>query len=159
MKKVFKFLNPGRLIDGDLELVLVARRPADPELGHVPWYQFDMRKKSNSCRIGTINLRIGTARQLRCSAHIGYKVNNRYRGYRYAARSCRLLFGLAMAHGLKAVWMTCEPRNKASARTLELAGGQYIETIRVPRDHEMYAKGSRYLRRYRADLRKELLPH
>jgi len=152
----FQFLKPGRLVDGELRLVLVKTHPADHEKGHVPWYEFDMRKVGGKARIGRISLRVGSIRKLRCPGHVGYEVHKRYRGHRYAARACRLLRPLAAAHGLKALWINCDPKNVASARTLELAGGKYIETIRIPRTHEMYKRGGRYLRRYRIDLKKEL---
>jgi len=151
MKEKFKFRNPGRLIDGDLELVLVKRLPADPSRKHVPCYQFEMRKVGGKGRIGRISLRVGSARRMRCPGHVGYSVNKRSRGKRYAARGLRLLFPLAMAHGMKAIWVTCNPKNHASRRTCELAGGRYIETVRTPKEHEMYTLGMRVLRRYRID--------
>ncbi len=156
MTESFQFMKPGRLVDGDLRLVLVKAHPANPEKGHAPWYQFDMRKVGGKTRIGRISLRVGSIRKLRCPGHVGYEVHKRYRGHRYAARACRLLLSLAAAHGLKALWINCDPKNTASARTLELAGGKYVETIRIPKSHEMYSRGGRYLRRYRIGIGKEL---
>jgi len=152
----FKFLKPGRLADGDLRLVLVKKHPADPKNRLVPWYQFDMRRVGTDAEMGRITLRVGSVRALRCPGHIGYKVNKRYRGHRYAARACRLLLPLAAAHGFSAVWVTCDPKNKASARTLEIAGGRYTDTVRVPKTHNIYTLGGHYRRRYRIDLRRAL---
>ena len=104
--------------------------------------------------MGTIALRIGSARALRYPGHIGYNVKPRFRGHRYAARSCRLLLALARAHGLKAVWLTVDPKNIASQKTCEILGARWVETVRIPKGHEMYAQGARYRRRYRVDLRK-----
>jgi tagatose 1,6-diphosphate aldolase len=39
--------------------------------------------------------------------------------------------------------ITCDPANRASARTCELAGGRYLETAPIPEDNEMYAEGKR----------------
>jgi tagatose 1,6-diphosphate aldolase len=151
MRNEFRFRNPGRLVDGDLQLILVKRTPANPAKKHVPGYQFEMREVGGKGKIGRISLRIGSARPLQCPGHMGYKVSKRSRGNRYAARSIRLLFPLALAHGMKSVWITCHPKNMASRRTIELAGGRYMETIRTPKEHEMYAKGMRVVRRYRID--------
>ena len=151
MKPKFRFRNPGKLIDGDLELVLMKKIPANPAKKHVPCYYFEMRKVGGSGKVGRISLRVGSARRLRCPGHVGYSVNKRSRGNRYAARSLRLLFPLAQAHGMRAIWITCDPKNRASKRTCELAGARYIETVHVPREHEMYALGRRWLRRYRID--------
>ncbi len=148
----FRFLKPGRLVDGDLELVLAARHPADPVKRYVPDYEFQMRRTGTKTRLGLIRLRIGSARHLRYAGHIGYEVDPPHRGHRYAARSCRLLLPFARAHGLKAAWLTVDPANTASIRTCELIGARYVETIRLPKDHEMYRRGARYRRRYQLSL-------
>jgi predicted acetyltransferase len=149
----FKFKNPGKLIDGDFELVLVETRPADVRRGRSPYYTFEMRKRLGKAKIGTIRLRIDSTHALCLPGHLGFDVKTRYRGRRYAARSCRLLLSLARAHRLTSVWITCDPKNNASRRTCELAGARYIETVRIPRNHEMYAKDARFLRRYKIALR------
>ena len=151
MKEKFRFRNPGKLIDGDLELILVKKMPANPSKKHVPYYQFEMRKVGGTGKIGLISLRVGSARRMRHLGHVGYSVNKRSRGKRYAARSLRLLFPLALAHGMKAIWITRDPKNHASRRTCELAGARYIETVRMPKEHKMYALGMRVLRRHRID--------
>jgi predicted acetyltransferase len=151
MKEKFRFRNPGKLIDGDLELVLVKKIPANPSKKYVPCYQFEMRKIGGTGKIGRISLRVGSARSIRCPGHVGYSVNKRSRGKRYAARSLRLLFPLALAHGMKAIWITCNPKNHASRRTCELAGARHIETVRTPKEHELYALGMRVLMRHRID--------
>jgi tagatose 1,6-diphosphate aldolase len=114
-----------------------------------------MRKSSGGIKIGTIRLRIDSTVALRLPGHLGFDVKRKFRGHRYAARSCRLLLSLARAHGLSFVWITCDPKNAASIRSCELAGGRYMETVRIPRSHEMYTKNDRFLRRYRIDLRKQ----
>jgi predicted acetyltransferase len=153
VKTPFKLLRPGRLLDGDLELVLVRTTPADPVKRHVPGYWFEMRHPGNAVAMGGIRLRIGSAFRVRYVGHIGYDVKRRFRGHRYAARSCRLLLPLARAHGLKAVWLTVDPKNRPSQRTCEMLGAQWVETVRIPKTHTMYAEGARYRRRYRVDLK------
>jgi len=155
MKKPFKFINPGRLVDGDLELILVWKHPGDPAKKHVPSYEFKMRRIGRTQKAGYISLRIGSTRALRYRGHIGYRVNKRYRGHRYGARGCRLLLPLAHAHGLKSVWVSTGTRNKASQRTCELAGARYVDTVRIPKDHPIY-RWSRYMRRYKINVKKEL---
>jgi tagatose 1,6-diphosphate aldolase len=156
MKTPFRFLRPGRLVDGDLELVLMRTVPADPVKRHVPAYEFEMRHPGKTVAMGSIRLRIGSALALRYPGHIGYDVKRRFRGHRYAARSCRLLLLLARAHGLKAVWLAVEPKNFPSRRTCEILGAHWVETVRIPRTHDLYTRGVRYHRRYRVDLKKPL---
>lgn len=151
--KPLRFREPGRLSDGDLELVLIARQPANTIWRHTPAYEFEMRRAGTATRLGAIRLRIGSARRLRYPGHLGYEVDEGFRGHRYAARSCRLLRPFALAHGLSAVWLTVDPKNLASQRTCQIIGARYVETVRIPKDHEMYRHGARYRRRYRLELK------
>ena len=75
-----------------------------------------------------------------------------YRGRHYAAQACLLLFRLAKKHGMDHLFITCTPDNIASARTCELAGGQFVEVADIPEDNEMYAEGKRQVRVYKFDL-------
>ena len=157
MKTEFQFIRPGKLADRDLRVVLTRTTPADPVKGYVPGYEFEMRHTDNGIRAGTIRLRIGRARPLiGWCGHIGYDVDEKYRGRRYAARSCQLVFPIAYAHGLRTIWITCDPKNMASRRTCEIAGGEYVDTVSVPKGTEMYAEGKRRVRRYRFTLKKLL---
>ena len=114
MRGEFTFLRPRELADGDLELILVGKHSAYPIKKYIPWYGFEMRNVRTSSKIGAVRLCIGPARCLRYPGHVGYFVKKKYRGRRYAARSCKLLFPLAYAHGLKALWITCDAKNEAS---------------------------------------------
>ena len=147
----FKFINPGRLVDGDLHLKLVKKYPADPIKKYPPCYDFEMRKTGTSRKMGKIRLMIGSSRAL--PGHIGFYVNEKYRGRHYAARSCVLLYLLARAHGLNALWIACDPTNTASRKTCDLVGARYMETVRIPKYHELYKRGGRYLCRYKINLR------
>lgn len=149
----FEFHAPGRLIDGDLELILVETNPANPERGLVPQYKFKMTQVGENERIGHVHLRIGETKHLAMYAgHIGYGVDPEHRGHRYAARGCRLLMDLARRHGLKELWITCNPDNIASRKTCELAGAEFVEIVDLPKDTNMYQKDERQKCRYRLDL-------
>ncbi len=148
-----EFCEPGRLVDGDLELRLAETRPAFPDKGLVPSYVFHMVRTGTAQRMGSVSLRIGnTPRVLLYAGHIGYGVSRPFRGHRYAARSVGLLLPLAARHGLDPLWITCSPDNIASRRSIELAGGQFVETVDIPPGHDMYQKGERQKCRYRFDL-------
>jgi predicted acetyltransferase len=146
-------IDPGRLVDGDLELVLVERAPAQPDKGWVPAYLFEMRHTTSGACMGRISLRVGHTKELDfIGGQIGYGVEPEYRGHHYAARSCKLLFPLAKAHGLSPIWITCNPDNWASRRTCELAGGQFIEIVDAPPGSWAYERGEFQKCRYRFDL-------
>lgn len=150
---MFEFHNPGRLADGELELVLAAKSPADPMRGWVPAYRFRMVLAGQGQEVGRIDLRVGDTPHIHMYAgHIGYEVLPEHRGHRYAARACRLLLELARSHGLETLWITCNPDNWASRRTCELAGARFVEIVDLPEDTDMYRQGERQKCRYRIDL-------
>ncbi|MGE5608571.1 MAG: GNAT family N-acetyltransferase [Bacillota bacterium] len=133
------------------------REPGDAASGRSPNYHFWMHLKpeySPAVPIaGSISLRIGHTPDLELYyGHIGYHVYPPARGHHYAARSCRLLFGLAKHHGLRPLWITTDPENMASRRTCELLGGVLVDIVDVPRYHVLYARGQRKKCRYRIEL-------
>jgi predicted acetyltransferase len=194
----FRFLDPGRLVDGELELVTpderwvddlmetlahpltremsvrdtpptreqlvrfirdnpLGRQATDAEKGLVPAYHFWMRLGAGSdapVRIaGGINLRVGWTKNLELYlGHMGYNVYPPARGRHYAARAVRLLLPLARRHGLSPVWVTCNPDNVASRRTCEWAGGVLVDTVPLPVEHFLYARGERAKCRYRFEV-------
>ena len=150
---MFRFRNPGTLIDGDLRLVLAGKYPGAPKEGVVPVYRFKMTLVGSREEIGRIDLRVGNTRYIVMYAgHIGYRVHPKYRGHHYAARSCRLLIPLARSHGLRTLWITANPDNFASRRTCELAGAEFVEIVDLPEDTDLYRMGDRQKCRYRLDL-------
>ncbi len=92
--------------------------------------------------LGGIRLRVGSTPHVELYAgHIGYNVHEPHRGHRYAARSVRLLVPIAHRFGLNPVWITCDPENIASRRTLEVVGFEFVEVIDVPEDCVIFQSG------------------
>lgn len=147
------FLTPDRLVDGDLALVLESEQLGDPARGFVPTCAFQMVRLPSGEEVGHISLRIGSSPHILFYAgHLGYGVHREHRGHHYAARACRLLLPLARAHGIRSLWITCNPDNTASRRTCELAGARFVEIVDLPEDSDMYQRGERQKCRYRLDL-------
>lgn len=147
----FEFIDPGALVEGEMELVVVKRTPADPSRNWLPAYLFEMRVGGQ--KAGGLNLRVGNTRDIvMYCGHIGYNVEPEYRGNRYAERACRLILPLMRAHGLGTIWITCDPQNIASRRTCERLGADMIEIVSLPEHHDMYQRGRREVCRYRLDL-------
>ncbi len=55
-----------------------------------------------------------------------------HRGHHYAARAVGLLLPLARKLGIDPLWITCDPENDASRRSLEIAGAKFVEIVDVP---------------------------
>jgi len=114
-----------------------------------------MRLAGTKQKIGRINFRVGNTEDVTMYAgHFGYRVEPDFRGNRYAARSCQLLFPLAKKHQIDPLWITCNPDKQASRRTCEIAGGKLIEIVDLPTDNDQYLDGERQKCRYRFDLAK-----
>jgi tagatose 1,6-diphosphate aldolase len=143
------------LVDGDLALIQVHQYKGDESMGFCPAYRFKMTHPGQLKEIGRIELRVGEVnKNIFYGGHIGYSVDPAHRGHHYAARACRLLLPLARRHGMREVWITCNPDNLASRRTCELAGAELVEIVDIPSDIDMYWYhiGERQKCRYRIDL-------
>jgi predicted acetyltransferase len=129
--KAIEFLQPLELRHGDLQLRLV-----DFSLHafhKVPTYTFHMMSSSSGLQMGQINLRVGSTSHLeQYAGHIGYGVHPPHRGHHYAARAVKLLLPLARRLGIDPLWITCDPENSASRRSLEIAGAEFVEIVNVP---------------------------
>ena len=148
---MFQFFDTGDLANDEIALRLAETKPAQPEKGYVPAYLFDICLPDGTA-VGRCDLRIGYSDKLYIGGHIGYTIDPLYRGRHYAAQACLLLFRLVKKHGMDHLFITCTPDNIASARTCELAGGQFVEVADIPEDNEMYAEGKRQVRVYRFEL-------
>lgn len=145
-----------------LATVPYGQEPADPSRRRVPGYHFWMLLRHGpggplevpAVRIaGGISLRVGTTDAIeRYYGHVGYHVYPPARGRGYAGRACRLLLPLARRHGLRTLWITCNPDNAASRRTCERLGAVLVDTIAVPANDPLYARGDTHKCRYRLDL-------
>lgn len=141
-------VDPGVLRDGDLELQLVdfAVHPYHA----VPTYYFCMVNTASGVAMGRINLRTASNPHIELyGGHIGYDVDPEHRGHRYAARAVRLLVPLARKVGLDPLWITCDPENIASRRTLEIAEAEFVEIVDVPAACAIYKSGHPRKCRYR----------
>jgi len=100
--------------------------------------------------VGNINLRLDSSQAItRYAGHIGYEVHAEHRGNRYAAQAVRLMIPIAREHGIDPLWITCDPENTASRRTLELAGAEYVETVPVLYNNAIFLAGHPRKCRYR----------
>ena len=142
MTSLLEALRTGELWEGDLRLVL---SEIAPHIYHkVPTFFFRMISSPAGAEVGTINLRVGSTPHIeRYAGHIGYGVHEPFHGRHYAARSVVLLVPLARRVGLDPLWITCDPENTASRRSLEIAGAELVEIVDVPEDCGILKYGNR----------------
>lgn len=145
------FLDTNDLRSEEIILHLTKTSPAQAEKRWVPAYYFEICMPDGTV-IGHCDLRVGHNEKTYIGGNIGYDIDQAYRGHRYAAKACGLLFRLARKHGMDHLLITCAPENTASARTCEIAGGRCLGTEPIPPDNELYADGMRQVLIYRFEL-------
>lgn len=136
------------LNDGEIYLRLDRTVGRDDDTGRVPAFIFTVCRCSDDEEVGGCDLRVGhSGRDAYYSTYyggnIGYHIDASFRGNRYAAKACLLLFRLAKEKGMGRVYITCDPSNPASKRTCELAGCEFVERTDIPSDNSMYKEGKR----------------
>ena len=129
----------------EIYLKLTKTCEEQPEKRWLPAYYFDICL-SDGTIIGNCDLRIGHNDKTYIGGNIGYGIEGKYRGHRYAAKACELLFKQAKKHHMDYLIITCVPDNIASSKTCEIAGGKLIEIAAIPEDNEMYAEGKRQVK-------------
>ncbi len=140
----------GDVIAGkELSLVIEALAPADNLKGYVPAYIMGIFKNTTRERVGRISFRIGSNELIdRYAGHVGYTIDRQYRGNGFAEKGCRLLVDLAREHHFEALYITCDPDNPASRRTIEKLGGEFLGYETVPLNTDLYRRGDREKLRY-----------
>lgn len=152
MNEDFKFLDPGRLIDDELELILTDTTPAHPEKNYVSAYKFEMRDAQSGKKMGRIDLRIWENESIFYGWNIGYGVDESHRWAGLAARSVEMLLSFAKKNGMKKLSITCDPENIASRKTCERVWGELLEIVELPKENEQYQNGDRKKCRYIFDM-------
>jgi predicted acetyltransferase len=137
----------GPLQWGEVSLKFVEVVPGNPQRGLAPFYHFHIIAAETE--VGFINLRVGNSEHVQMFAgHIGYTVEEPFRGRGYARQACHALAPFVRSI-YPAVIITCDPDNYASIRTIEKLGAQFVEEVAVPARDPMYDRGARIKRRYR----------
>ncbi|MAX25347.1 MAG: GNAT family N-acetyltransferase [Phycisphaeraceae bacterium] len=119
---------------------------ADPS--YVPYYHFHIHN-TQGAELGHINFRVGDTEHIRkVAGHIGYAIHSEQRGNGYAAQACEAIRPW-VRHFYDEVWITCDPQNIASRRTIEKLDTRYVDTIDIPEHEKQYQLGTRQKCRYR----------
>lgn len=129
------FFDLPELYDGEIRLICEKKAPGDPEKNWVPAYHFLIAKGSES--VGGIDLRIGLTDGLFYGGHIGYHVDEAWRGRDFAGRACRLLRPLMRLHGMEAAVITNDVNNSASKRVCEKLGCTFLCRADLPEGNDM----------------------
>ncbi len=147
MFSIFRRFDPDQ-DNGDLEDEVVLkehyRLSAEETSDGVPTVYYDICLRNSPLKVGKIDLRLKMDDYMYYLGHIGYHIYRFYRGHSYAYKACLQLFKIAKEEfGLTELIVTCSPDNIPSYKTLVKLGGQLVETVPVPEDHELYRNNER----------------
>lgn len=117
--------------------------------GFDPYYIYLIIVDGNE--VGRITLREGSDEKRYIDGHIGYSIYPEYRGHGYAYEACLLLKRMVDCDHL---FITCDPSNYASIKTIEKLGCEYIETKVIPANQRKYfTKDEKEKRIYRWNIK------
>ncbi|MCK8058661.1 MULTISPECIES: GNAT family N-acetyltransferase [unclassified Fusibacter] len=149
---MFEFKEMNMLTDGEIDLRIHKKTPAEPDKGFVPAYHYHITLHGSENPIGSIDIRIGDNENLYYGGHIGYSIKEEFRGMAYAAKACRIIKEVAIVHKMNKLIITCNPDNFASRRTCEKAGLNLVGVVDLPDYNDMYQDGERQKCIYEWDL-------
>ena len=128
------------LTDNEIKLVMQRRYGAEKSRGITKTYVFDIVLVETNEIVGQCDLRIGKSWYLYYLGNIGYTVYIPYRGHHYATKASRLLLQLAKDEGVDELIITCSPENIASYKTIMQIPAEYLYTVDVPKEHDLYRR-------------------
>ena len=131
-----QFLNTDFLKNDEIKLTVDRLTEGNPEKNWVPAYHFHICGLHGNI-MGACNLRVGYTDGLYYVGHIGYRINEEYRGHHYAAKACKLLLSLAQKHEMCYLYITCNPDNWASRKTCEYLQGEFLGVVELPEDNDL----------------------
>ena len=105
--------------DGEIDLVLSNEDLSDQECGIEDGYTFYLYLSGTRHYVGYVSLRMGESPALYYLGHIGYRIEEPYRGHGYAGRACRMIIPLIRQLGLRSLVITTNVENIPSRKTCE----------------------------------------
>jgi len=133
-----------------LELRLETDSPPIPTKDWLRSLQYRIHLDGVLHPVGFVRMLVGNAPNvILYGGHIGYGVDECFRGRRLAARATLLLAPLARSFGMRELWITANPANLASCRTCRRIGAEAVGVIPVPPGIDLYDRGTREVVRFR----------
>lgn len=117
----------------------------DPDYFEVPTLLFDIYVISLDRIVGRVEYRFESGRDLSYYGNIGYVVYLPYRGSSYAYKATVKLMDLIKTRypEITEIYITCNPENIASQKTIEKLGMEYVGRVDVDKKHELYRYGDK----------------
>ena len=135
---MFFHRNKAAFSDGIIDLIPIHTGAPNRELGFGHEQVWKITLHNERDEIGQISYRNGESRYVYYYGHIGYHIDQPYRGHHYAYSACRLIQNEVLLSGKTSVVITCDPDNEPSRRTCIRLGCRFERIAEVPED--IYSK-------------------
>ena len=135
--------------DGIIDLIPIQAAPPERELGfgHEQIWRITLHNERRE--IGQISYRDGESRYIYYYGHIGYHIDEPYRGNHFAYAACKLIENEIRRSGKTSVVITCDPDNAPSRKTCLRLGCLFERVAEVPeyiyRKYEINRTKCRYI--------------
>lgn len=144
-----------RINEPEVDLIERYHLSADSAKDGVETIFYAIYRHADKKRIGEIDLRFKNNDEMYYYGNVGYTIYEPYRGNGYAYKACRLLFQIAKEeYAMEELIITCSPDNIPSLKTLIKLGGEFLERVDVPVNHELYLRNEKQKMIFRYDLSK-----
>ena len=148
MKFLRHLMHRPMFSDGEIDLLLSGEDVRDAECGIEDGFTFYIYRAGTRNYVGYVSLRMGESPGLYYLGHIGYRIEEKYRGHGYAARACALIMPLLQRMRLGSVVITANVENTASRKTCEKLGCVLERIAPVPGEYRALCAGAMMKCRY-----------
>ena len=138
---MFRLLDRPYYTDKEITIVLKGVYAREDDVGIKRTYRYDIKLYGEDVTVGYVDLRVGDSEYLFYMGHIGYRIEEEYRGHHYAEKAVRLVLNQARKEKMETVIITCSPENIASYKTITNLKAKLLGTYNVPEWHELYKYG------------------
>lgn len=132
----------------DLKIIDKHKGNAD----EIPYYYYHIHLKATDEQIGKISIRIGHNKHSYFNGNIGYEINEKNQGKKYALLACKMILTVAKYHDMQYLYLTCDASNIASQKIIEHLGARFLEIKTPPKDYIFYYEGISAHKIYQLDI-------
>ena len=118
----------------------------------IPYYWYEIIPKALNKPVGKISIRLGDNYHSYYNGHIGYEVDEEYRGHGYSYQAAKMVLPVAKAYGMERIYLVCDEGNTASYKTIEKLGAELVEKVVPPKDYFGWYEEIPVQRIYRLEL-------
>lgn len=118
------------VIEGDRIVLSIDKFiPENKEKGYVPAILYHVILKRENKVIGHCSARLGWNESMYYCGHVGYSIDEEYRGNGYAVEAVNLVKEIFKANKMNFIYITNSPDNHASIRVCEKLGAKFIKIM------------------------------